>query len=268
MSGADSTRGTRRILVVFRGGSSDSRVSGVLPALASESRAEIAGVFVEDCGLFQFAESPFAFELCRITTAPRRLEARTLERQLRVCATRARDGLRRIAERAGAPWSFRTHRGRLSTALAEMRDVDLLLISAPGPASRISDDVRAGVGPTRRRDIDTTRPIAVLVGRTDRGGRALDSAIELARDTGRDLVVLVPGAAHDARASVHGWSGAVGPRRVVIESVSSADTEDLAAAIRRVAPALVIVCADEAGLDESDVSRMQVEITCPLLIVR
>ena len=110
---------SRRIVVVF-GGEANTGVVSVLDSLVSRSRAHVTGVFIEDHTLFRTAELPFTMEVCRITTVRRPLRTAELERQMRLLAQRAERVLRRVAERAGLPWSFRRHRGRLGTALADV----------------------------------------------------------------------------------------------------------------------------------------------------
>ena len=109
-------RRTLRISVVF-GGQADEALSSILSSLVSGRHADVAGVFVEDRSLFRMAELPFATEVCRVSAVRRPVSTRELERQMKLLALRAEAVVRRVAEGTGTPWSFRRHRGRLSTAL-------------------------------------------------------------------------------------------------------------------------------------------------------
>ncbi|TNF63880.1 MAG: hypothetical protein EP303_02275, partial [Deltaproteobacteria bacterium] len=111
MTAVADERRARHIVVVFSGGRANTSVTGLLTSLVSEDGADITGVFLEERSLFRLAELPFTTEVCRITTTRRPLTTRGLERQMKVQALRAEQALRRVAERVGSPWSFRTHRG-------------------------------------------------------------------------------------------------------------------------------------------------------------
>lgn len=268
MSAAIRKQPARGIVVVFSGGNSDQSVAGILPSLVSESGADITGVFLEDRGLFRLAELPFTIELCRITTLPRPLTTRELERQMKIQALQAENAIRRVAEQVGSSWSFRTHRGRLSTALAEARDVDLLLIGATRRALSIAGEVRRIAGTARPSDAELRRPVAVLFDRTQAASRALDAGIELAKRTGCGLIVFLPDDAAEVRSSLLRQLQPLGPGRAAIASVPSKESEVLLATVRRAAPVVLIAGAGETGFEELRIGALRHELRCPILVVR
>jgi hypothetical protein len=253
-------------MVVFGGGSSDTSVVRVLRSLVSESNADISGVFLEDQTLFRAAELPFITELSRLTTARRPLAARELERQLRVQAKRAERELRILAESLGVPWSFRTHRGPLSTAIAEASGgFDLLLLGAARQALVGEFTLTARAGRQARPELD--RPIGALIEQADTGRRALEAAIDLARSTGRPLLLFLSDSAQaddDLRARLQ----VLGPKRAVIHTVPDSERGALLAAIRRTSPAMLVAFAGGRGLQEHQIAMLRRELRCPVVVVR
>ena len=261
-------RRARRITVVFGGGSADTSVAGVLAALVSESPADVTGVFIEDHTLFRLAELPFTSEVCRVTTVRRRLTTPELERQMRVQAMRAEQAIRRVAEGVGSQWSFRKHRGGLSTALAEASDVDLLLLAAAHRVLATAGELSATARTVRSREAEARRPVAVLLERTDAAGRSLDAAIELAHRSGRGLVVFLPPGAAAGPGDLALRLQPLGPKRASVRSLASSDAEAVLSAIRRTGPAVLVVDASEAGFEQARIDAFRRDLSCPIVVVR
>jgi hypothetical protein len=254
---------TRRIAVLFGSGTSDAGVAGVLGSLVQEVSTDITGLFLEDLRVLRLAELPFTTELCRVSMVRRPLTLRELERQMRIQAMRAETIVRRVAEQAGLPWSFRKHRGRLATALAEARDVDLLLLGAARFALA-SAELRT---PARR--VESRRPIAVLVDRARGGERAIAAGIELAKKTGRALIVFLAAEGTESPVDLgRRIRELLGSKQAIVQTVASTPPETALAAVRRAAPSLLVVGADEAGFEESRLAALQRELRCPTLVVR
>ena len=268
MTAAVDERRARRIVVVFGGGSSDASVAGVLASLVSESGADITGVFLEDRSLFRLAELPFTTELCRITTTRRPLTTNELTRQMKVQALRAERAVRSIAERAGSTWSFRTHRGRLSTALAEARDVEVVLLGTARRALASAGELRATARMVRAGATESLRPVAVLFDQPDAGARALNAGIELAERTGRGLIVFLSGEAMDAQSDLTRKLQPLGPKRAAIRTVPSTEPRALLAAVRRAAPVVLMVGAGETGFEDPRISVLRSDLRCPMVVVR
>jgi len=263
-----SERRARRIVVVFGGGSSDTGVAGVLASLVSESGSDITGVFLEDRSLFRLAELPFTTELCRVTTMRHPLTTGELERQMKVQALRAEQAVRSVAERAGSPWSFRTHRGRLSTALAEARDMDLLLLGTARQVLASTGELRATARTVQAGKVESLRPIAVLFDHADTAARTLEAGIGLAERTGRGLIVFLSDEATEARRNLTRQLQSLGPKRAAIRTVPSAEPGALLAAVRRAAPAALLVGAGETGFEERKIVALRRELRCPMVVVR
>lgn len=256
----------RRIVVVFGGGGADISLVGVLRSLASESVTDIAGVFLEDQSLFRVAGLPFVTEVSRLTTARRPLAARDVERQLKVQARRAERELRTLAESLGLPWSFRTHRGPLSSAIAEASRFDLLLLGAVRRAAFGGESEWAAPAGRYARE-DRERPIAALVEQGESSRSALEASIELAKTTGRPLTVFVTGTAADQR-EMQARLQALGSERAAVHLASEADRGALLATIRRASPAMLVASAGTQGLEEPQIAMLRRELRCPVIVVR
>lgn len=265
---AVTERGARRVVVVFGGGSSDTSVAAVLASLVTERGADIAGVFLEDQTLFRLAELPFTTELCRITSVQRPLTTGELERQMKVQALYAKQAVRQVAEQVGSPWSFRKHRGPLSTALAEARDVDLLLIGATRRALASAGELLATARMVRSGDVESQRPVAVLFDHAETTGRALDAGIELAERTGRALIVFLSDGAAEVYPTIVQRLQSLGPKRAAVRKVPRTAPGALLAAVRHAAPAVLIVSASETGFEEPRIDALQRELRCPMVVVR
>jgi nucleotide-binding universal stress UspA family protein len=259
-------RATRPIVVVFGGGSSDTALLRVLGSLVSKPGTNIAGVFLEDQTLFRLAELPFITELSRFSTTRRRLVVHDLERELKVQARRAERELQRLAESLGHPWSFRTHRGPLRTAIAEAHEVDLLLLGATRQAlvGELSSIARS----ERHSGIDAPQPIGVLLEEAETGRRALEHAIELATKTGRPLIVFLSEESARAHRDLGARLRPLGPGHVAIHRVRDAGLEALAAAVRRASPAVLIAAAGEEGFEERRIGMLRLALRCPVVVVR
>ncbi|KPK16015.1 MAG: hypothetical protein AMJ62_07475 [Myxococcales bacterium SG8_38] len=268
MTAVTEHRRTRRIAVIFAGGSSDTGLVRVLGSLLPKTGADITGVFIEDQTLFRLASLPFISEVSRITSKRRPLAVRDLERQLKVQARRAERELQRLAESLGLPWSFRTHRGPLSSALAEAQNVDLLLLGAARRALASAAELHETSRMLQAAEAAWLRPVAVLLDQADSGSRALEAGIELAEASSRPLLVFLADPSPRAWNEVRRRLQSFGPKRAAIHRVREAEREVLAAAIRRASPTVLIVAAGEGGFEELRLTSLRQELRCPVVVVR
>ncbi len=188
MTTASDTPANRRITITLDVAESGAVELARAARLAARLGAELEGVFVEDLDLLQVATLPFARELRSISLVSEALSAPRIERELRVLARRAEQALRKQAGQVGIQCSFRIWRGSLGSGLlTEFADADVLSLGRLG-----------GLFAARRRLPEPRYPpIAVVTGESELGLRALDTAIELARDALGSLTVIsaaeVPG---------------------------------------------------------------------------
>ncbi|HSN84748.1 MAG TPA: hypothetical protein VLS88_19360 [Polyangiales bacterium] len=268
MTPATEERHVRRIVVVFTGGRSDKGLVRVLQSLVPRTGADIRGVFIEDETIFRLAGLPFISEVSRITNMRRPLAMRDVERQLKIQARRAEQELGRLAESLGLPWSFRTHRGPLESALGEARNVDLLLLGAARHALASAAELDATSRMLRVAEAERLRPVAVLLDQPDSGSRALEAGIELAETTSRSLLVFLADPSPRAWNEVRRRLQSFGPQRAAIHRIHGREREGLATAIRRASPAVLIAAAGEGGFEEPRLTSLRRELRCPVVVVR
>jgi phage terminase large subunit-like protein len=154
----------------------------------------------------------------------------------------------------------------LSTALAEARDVDLLLIGTARGALASAGELRALARTAPAGEVESLQLIAVLVDRADTAARALDAGIELAERTGRDLVVFLSDEAMEAHLDLSRRLRSLGPKRAAVRTIP--EPRALFAAVRRAAPAVLIVGTSETGFEEPKIGALQRELRCPMVVVR
>jgi len=258
----------RRIVVVFAGGSSDTGLVRVLQSLVPKTGADISGVFIEDQTLFRLAGLPFISEVSRITSMRRPLAMRDVERQLKIQARRAEQELQRLAESLGLPWSFRTHRGPLSSALAEARNIDLLLLGAARHALASAAELGATSRILQAAEAEWLRPVAVLLDEPKSGTRALEAGIELAETTSRSLLVFLADPSPRAWNEVSRRLQSFGAQRAAIHRIHAHEREGLATAIRRASPAVLIAAAGEGGFEQPRLTSLRQKLRCPVVVVR
>lgn len=101
--------------------------------LAARFQAELAGLFVEDENLLRLADLPFVQEVGHFSAIRRRIDARELERQIRVQSRRVRRVFAVTTQRAHVTWSFRVVRGTvLSEVLTAASEADVLVLGRAG----------------------------------------------------------------------------------------------------------------------------------------
>jgi hypothetical protein len=108
----------RRIIAGFDAGVCRRETLEAIAALATETQAEVLGVFIEDTRLLELARLPFAAEVGHTSALPRGLDVETLERALRFRADALRRALAAAFEPSAVHWSFRVAREAPSQALA------------------------------------------------------------------------------------------------------------------------------------------------------
>lgn len=221
----------------------------VATRLARASRAELAGLFVEDEALFSAARLPFA-AIVGHTGTLRSFDRAGLERQLRAAQARARRALTGAAEGARLTWSFQVTRGGV-------------LVQLMSSARRHELIVLGGSGAPQGAPHST---LAVLGDRFALDNGLLEVATRVAREQAAELVVLLQ-------------AGADAPSRALSEKVEarqlgrvsrlpSASARGIADSVRRERAALLLVSANSTCLNEPGFSELRARLACPVVIVR
>lgn len=160
--------GFRRIVVALDASAHSVAALEVAARLARTLEAELVGIYVEDLELVRVAQLPFALEIDFFSGRPRRIRSRGIERQLAHHAGRAREALRRVAERLELRWSFHTVRGRPAVELGGFAaETDLVTLGTRGRS------MGRGLGSTTRALVGRAGMALMIVERGARAGKAV-----------------------------------------------------------------------------------------------
>ena len=105
------------VLVALDASPHSRRALRAAAELAARMRAELRGLFVEDVNLIRLSNLTFCYEVSTYMTTPRRLDSRTIERDLRIQAQQLRHALAQAAVLAHVNWSFHVVRGSVTHEL-------------------------------------------------------------------------------------------------------------------------------------------------------
>ena len=98
--------------------------------LATQLRAELIGLFIEDIELLRSAQLPFNSEVVADSGEERSLTSNHIEKSLHAWANQMQTLLTREAKKANIKCSFRTVKGRrIETLLSETNEYNLLIVS-------------------------------------------------------------------------------------------------------------------------------------------
>jgi hypothetical protein len=119
-----------QVLLALDAASHDIKSLETAILLASQLRAEIIGLFIEDLDLLRSADLPFAREIASGSGEERSITGDHIERALRAWASQVQAQLAREARKANIKCTFRTvHNRRIETLLSETGESNLLIIS-------------------------------------------------------------------------------------------------------------------------------------------
>lgn len=235
-------------------------VEKLLPAavlLATQHRAGLLAVFVEDIRLTQTAALPFTTEIGMLTGVCHQLTAESIELRLKHIAEEVRRQLAAAAERRRVPWEFRVSRGTMAQILRDT-EADIVLAGQSGFALLpVSKQI------ARRQEAADARCLLVI----DDGTAAAKTAI----DVGRTLVA----ANHHSRLVILALnaSGEPSPRHRHLTGtdreieIRVATVSQLVGQIRRIRPSLMLIARNQDMAENCSVRRELEAIRCPLAIL-
>lgn len=255
-----------RITVLLAASGSDFTALELLKLLASDTPAEIMGLFVEDTNLLNLAELPVAREYCRLTHTERRLESIDLERQFRIQARTAERALEAIAGNAGFTWTFRTVRGVLDTLLPEaLKEMDLMLLGVTRRTARPLSGYRTPSVVIRR----ARHPVVVIYDGSEAAQRALGLARHMTRMSGLPLSVLLTGAnLHDTESLHEAASATLESAPAMFHEYIQPDTGELLEAVRTQNASALVLGSDAPLLMQGNIELLLERLACPAVLVK
>ncbi len=241
----------RRILVAIDTSPFGSAALDAAAMLATELRAELHGLFIEDINLLRLAGLPFASEIDCSSGICRPLDINAMERALRTKAEGVRQAIATTAQRTSLHWSFRVYRGNVAqTVLAESLEADLLLIGRERPSPETSPS-RAQRGPVLF--VDEGSPS---------GDRVSDTAHRLARPHADAVVALVASNEPESERRQNEL------RLPHYSQRCSYNVEDLLEAARHWRPQLLLIDRSSPLISEASITALVARLPCPLALVQ
>lgn len=263
MVGIEERPELRRILLALDAAGADAETLDAVARMAAALEAELVGIFIEDQAMLAAADLPMTWSWPRSGAGRRPLDARLMERALRVTAARASEALASVAARRRVRWSFRVASGDVSeTVFAEAAAGDLLALASRDRALR-----RRGVEALQqpaggeagcsllllRGVAGTRRPIVALY---DGSARVLDLALRLAEGFELPLRILAVGrsveAAEKQVESARDWLAdrETGVRIKVKPFVTDEDVRAMIESIQSEGPGLVVADRQQGEANE------------------
>jgi nucleotide-binding universal stress UspA family protein len=268
----------RRILVAIDASPGSLIAARAAARLAARLEAELAGLFVEDVRRLRLAESPLAREVDIMTLRPRRPAGAQTQRQLKLQGLRARDALRRIADREGIRWSFRVARGAVSAEIAAAAD-DAEIVSlgyggwstrpqrALGAVASALLERRSACTLLMRRALDVGPPVLVLFDGSEQAERGLSLALRLVAGRTGDLEILLVGSDDTGlRSRLESVAGKVAIG-AVIGSLSSTAEPRLRGLLDAARPGALVLPVGGASEHREILHDILERVDCPALLV-
>lgn len=255
--------GTPRILVTLDTSARGRAALRAALQLALTSSAELQGLFVEDEELVRFASLPFAREVDLSSASARQLHAGGMEGALRVAAEEAQRAFATALRHVDVQWSFRVVRGALvQAALAEARDVDLLVIGQQGRSPRAIASEYLRVQTERRQLV-----VAAFDG-SPSAFQTLEVASRFTQGQSNALCVLaITKNGDDVPQKCLAWLQERGIRANVDRALH-ATGEDIIMFVRRQPLSLFLINRDSEFVNDEQIRRLVNECDCPLGLVR
>lgn len=284
MTGHDTDLGVRRILVPLDASPNARLALEVAANLASCLRAQLIGLFVEDSGLVNLTELPFAQEVSCLTATVRRLERAQVEQQMRVQASRMRLALTEVCERLGLPYAFHVARGAVAAqVLAAAAEADLVIMGRCGWSlageRRMGSTVRALLRRGRRMTFVICHesylqgPTLLVYDGSPLSWKALNAAAHLCRirNAGLHAFLLLQSRSQDAlrqlREELH--------HGLRVHGVTAAEHALVAPPLSRLVHAIalqrggpLVIPATIQALEEAEVQILLENVQNPVLLVR
>ena len=255
MTAAAADAAPRRVIVALGGAEPASSLLQAAGDLLRGTRAELAGLFVEDLELLRLAALPFTREIGLASGTVRPLDVPDVERAFKRQAEQVRRLLVQTAAALELPWSFQVARGSLlDEVLAAAALADLTIVGERQPAvERFTGVSRSAHGELQ---------VWALFDATDQAFRALAAALQLAQGHGERVSLLIPrelGASAERLRRLAAERLHVAPRLPEIETLPS---------LRRRRRRALVLPRGEPRATRDEIQALLQAVECPVVLVR
>jgi nucleotide-binding universal stress UspA family protein len=280
MNKADREDAIRRIVVALDASPHSLAALRTAAKLAARFNAELLGIYVQDINLLRVAELPFSREITIYSAAPREIDRKQMEQQLRSQARQARRALAEIAREAHVDWSFVIARGFIETELLSFaQESDLFLLGKSGWSrrSRLGSTARVIIRRAPKmtmivqHDVHLAAPVGVIYDGTALARKALIAATRVLRRQEGFLVIIILAETVDlARKYQREISGWVHQQNLHVHYrwLVGMKVSRLLELIRAEHCGALVVPAELEEWDGEELNKLVDQMECPVLLVR
>jgi len=280
MNKADREGAIRRIVVALDASPHSLAALRTAAELAARLDAELLGIYVQDINLLRVAELPFSREITIYSAAPRELDRRQMEQQLRSQARQAKRALAEVARKNNLTWSFVIARGLIETELLTFaQESDLFLLGKSGWSRRSHLGSTARVIVRRapkmtmivQHGIHLGPPVGVIYDGTPLARKALVAATNmLHRQEGFLAIIILAESADLARKYQREISGWVGQQNLHVHYrwLVGMKVSRLLELIRSEQCGALVIPAELEEWDGEELNELVDQMECPVLLVR
>jgi len=269
----------RRILAGFGPIADEMQTIEAALALAGALRAEIAGHFVEESSLLDFAALPFAKTFRPTDRSAVPLELRQMEREISHAAATWRRTLGARAQRSRIACTFATSRGEYCTEIAKAAiETDIVVVNPANVAARSRHAVAAILGTIKNVPITvllpdyapvrSPGPVVLLAGDAVPDLEIFVLAGRMAALSGTHLIVLSSRKNHaPVDAALSKASQAIAAD-IEVRSVTEDSASEEIGSVAALQPSFVICPPGAQHRSEADVAALLRFSRAPLLLMR
>lgn len=266
----------RRIIVAMDASNHSFSALEAGVVLAENLDVELLGIYVEDTNLLNLAGLPSARELLLSSATELAIDSRSMERSLRLHASRAEEALREATLHRQVRSQFQVVRGHIAdTLVASTLDEDLLILSHGRPhpgnvAIRVARRASRSVMLVRH-GVPCRSPVMLVYDGSHSALKALQVAARLASGNGLELLILVP--ARDSRAS-HQLQQEASEHlpsanlMITYSVIPNPELDTLMSVVHEQGGGLLVLYGDEVFMNEQQLETFLNQLDCPVLLVK
>jgi hypothetical protein len=240
--------------------------SGILELavrLASQRRAQLRGLFVQDVNLLRLTALPFTRQIS-LWSRNRPVSFQSLRTDMEVTAAAVREALARLAAEERLEWSFEVVEGSLLRVLIETSEqADIVMLVRQGMTVYATDSSLPAQ--------PSAKPTVVLFEDADSSAPVLQAALQLdAEQPDRIFVLLGPADQQrlpQLRMRVAEICGEKSCRVTVLPDPIMT-VEQLREAVQYLAPGLILMSRESNLIDRADLATFASRVGCPLALFR
>jgi len=260
----------QRLAIAFGDQGLSKEMIALLLGMAAEMGTSLRAMLIEDDDLKRFAALPFAQEICRVSLAPKTIDADAFSRlnQRRIRGTES--AFAQGARQRGLEWSYEHKQGRPETVLEQaVQSSDILAIMPLPRTLPQREDFRHAMAAAPGIQIaETIKPILAVVQDRDHAERILAFATQLSNRTRQPLSVLAAPSDPNASDELLDWLRAqpsVNARRLYLSKKLT--PKSLSQMAQMIGASSVAIGATDTFTSPSALKALNYEMDCLTFLV-